>query len=397
LTAARPIVAIVVAAGVGARAGGGADGLPKQYRTIGGQAVLARTIRALLANSQIDFVLPVIHPDHGGLFAALGLSDPRLLSPLNGGATRQQSVLAGLRSIADRAPQTVLIHDAARPFVSAEVVDGVLAALATSQGALPVLPVTDTVKRSADGLSVSGTEDRRTLFSAQTPQGFTFLPLLEAHERAAQEPEEFTDDAAIAEWAGLSVAMTTGDARNFKITRPEDFARAELVLNGATAMETRIGSGFDVHPFEPGTFVTLGGVEIPHEARLQGHSDADVALHALTDAIYGALGEGDIGSFFPPSDPQWKGAASRIFLEHAAGLVRERGGRIVNLDITLVCEAPKIGPHVGRMRETIGMICGIAASRVAVKATTAEQLGFVGRREGIVAMATASVELPRQE
>jgi len=270
----------------------------------------------------------------------------------------------------------------------------VIAAL--GDAALPVTPVTDTIKRSADGRHAEGTEDRRTLFAAQTPQGFAYPAILEAHRRAAGEPTEFTDDAAIAEWAGMTVTLTRGSPRNIKLTHPEDFERAERLLGG-TSMETRTGSGFDVHPFEPGDSVWLGGVRIPHIAKLKGHSDADAALHALTDAIYGSLGEGDIGTFFPPSDPQWRGAASRVFLEHAAGLVGRRGGRIVNLDITIVCEAPKISPHVGAMKAVIADACGITPGRIAIKATTSEQLGFTGRGEGVVAMATATVELPREE
>lgn len=397
MTASQPVIAIVVAAGTGSRAGGGADAPPKQYRRIGGKPVLLRTLEALLAAPEIDAIQPIIHPDHEALFAGLGLQSARLRSPVAGGASRQASVLAGLEAVAPARPAIVLVHDAARPFVSQDIISGVLAALGEQDGALPVIPVSDTIKRSVDGLVVGGTEDRGQLFAAQTPQGFRFAQLLAAHRMAAREPRDFTDDAAIAEWAGLGIAMTPGSPDNFKITRQEDFLRAELLLGGDMSMETRIGSGYDVHAFEPGSFVTLGGIEIPHIAGLSGHSDADVALHALTDAIYGALGEGDIGSFFPPSDPQWKGAASRIFLEHAAGLVRERGGRIVNLDVTLICEAPKIGPYVPEMRQTIGAICGLAPSRVAVKATTNEQLGFIGRREGIAAMATASVEMPKEQ
>jgi 2-C-methyl-D-erythritol 4-phosphate cytidylyltransferase/2-C-methyl-D-erythritol 2,4-cyclodiphosphate synthase len=276
------------------------------------------------------------------------------------------------------------------------VIDGVLEGLTSHDGALPVMPVTDTIKRSADGKTILTTEDRRSLFAAQTPQGFRFAAILSAHMRASTLPREFTDDAAIAEWAGMRVAISPGSSRNIKITLPEDFERADRMTGDHMSVETRVGSGFDVHPFEPGTFVTIGGVEIPHHARLKGHSDADVALHALTDAIYGALGEGDIGTHFPPSDMQWRGAASTIFLEHAANMVRDRSGRIVNLDITVVCEAPRIGPHVAAMKEKIASVCGITPNRVAIKATTSEQLGFTGREEGVVAMATASVELPRE-
>lgn len=395
MTGTRTIAAIVVAAGRGERAGAGGDPEPKQYRALHGQPVLSRTIRAFLDSADVNWVLPVIHTDHAARYDALGLADDRLLPPVTGAATRQGSVLAGLQALGPKRPDLVLIQDAARPLTAPEVIDGVIAALAMSDAALPVVPVTDTIKRSLDGRTITATEDRNTLFAAQTPQGFRFPQILSAHMRAARLPREFTDDAAIAEWAGLTVALTPGSTGNIKITHPEDFARAERLLGGAAQMETRIGSGYDVHPFAPGDTVWLGGVEIAHTHKLQGHSDADVALHALTDAIYGALGEGDIGQHFPPSDPQWKGAASAIFLAHAAGLVAERGGRIVNLDITIVAEAPRIGPHVEAMKAAIAGICATTPARVAVKATTNEKLGFIGRGEGIVAMATAAIELPR--
>lgn len=390
MAAQKTIAVIVVAAGTGERIGGG----PKQYRMLAGKPVLTRTIEAFTRRPDITLVVPVIHPDHRARYAALGLEHERLAPPHIGAASRQGSVLAGLEALAPIAPDFVLIQDAARPLVDDAVIDGVIAAL--GQAALPVMPVTDTIKRSADGKTVSGTEDRRQLFAAQTPQGFAYPAILDAHRRAAKEPGEFTDDAAIAEWAGIPVTLTKGSARNIKLTLPDDFVRAERLLGGET-METRTGTGFDVHPFEPGDAVWLGGVRIPHTMKLQGHSDADAALHALTDGIYGALGEGDIGTFFPPSDPQWKGAASSTFLKHAARLVTERGGRIVNLDLTIVCEAPRISPHVPAMKTAIAEACGIAPGRVAVKATTSEQLGFTGRREGLMAMATATVELPRED
>lgn len=397
MTAARTIVAIVVAAGRGERASASGADLPKQYRLVAGRPVLARSIDAMLAVPAITHVLAVIHPDHGPLYDAMGVSNTRLLPPVSGRDTRQGSVRAGLEAISGLAPDLVLIHDAARPLASPEVVEAVVAALADTPGALPVVPVTDTIKRSADGRMVTSTEDRRQLFAAQTPQGFHYGAIRAAHARTSAEPTEFTDDAAIAEWAGLPVALTKGETRNIKITHPEDFVRAERLLSGGSDMETRVGTGFDVHPFAPGDAVWLGGVRIAHTAALQGHSDADVALHAICDAIFGALGVGDIGQHFPPSDPQWKGAASSIFLKHAAGLVAKRGGRIVNLDLTIVCEAPRVGPHVAAMKDAIGSIAGIAASRVGIKATTSEQLGFTGRREGIVAMASASIELPRED
>jgi 2-C-methyl-D-erythritol 4-phosphate cytidylyltransferase/2-C-methyl-D-erythritol 2,4-cyclodiphosphate synthase len=390
MPAQKTIAVIVVAAGTGERMGGG----PKQYRLLAGKPVLARTIAAFTQREDVKWVLPVINPAHMDLYAGLNLSDPKLLPAIGGAPTRQGSVLAGLEALTTHAPDLVLIQDAARPLVDDDTISGVIAAL--GDAALPVVPVTDTIKRSTDGRFAKGTEDRRTLFAAQTPQGFAYGPILDAHRRAAAEPTEFTDDAAIAEWAGIAVALTKGSPHNIKLTHPEDFERAERLLGG-TPMETRTGSGFDVHSFEPGDAVWLGGVRIPHTAKLNGHSDADAALHALTDALYGALGEGDIGTFFPPSDPQWKGAASSIFLKHAAGLVRARGGRIVNLDITIVCEAPKISPHVAAMKAAIADTCAIAPGRVAIKATTSEQLGFTGRGEGLFAMATATVELPRED
>ena len=397
MSKAKTVVAIVVAAGRGERATADGTTVPKQYRLIAGVPVLQRTIEALLSVEAVTHVLPVIGATHSSHYAALRLAHTKLLPAVEGGATRQASVRAGLDAVAPLAPDQALIQDAARPFVDAALVDGVLSALKEHDGAVPAMPVTDTLKRSHDGHHVEGTEDRRTLFAAQTPQGFRYAEIREAHERAAALSQEFTDDAAIAEWAGLRVALTPGSSRNIKITLPEDFERAERLLREDTRMETRIGSGFDVHPFTSGEFVTLGGVRIPHTHGLAGHSDADAALHALTDALYGALGEGDIGTHFPPSDPQWRGADSSLFLHHAAALTRERAGRIVNLDLTLVCEAPRISPHVPAMRTRIAEICEIPPSRVAVKATTSEKLGFTGRGEGIVAMATASVEVPRSE
>ena len=390
MSAQKTVAVIVVAAGTGERMGG----VPKQYRLLAGRSVLTRTIDAFARRTDVNWVLPVIHRDHAELYRELGLGGAKLLEPVIGAATRQGSVLAGLEALVAHSPDLVLIQDAARPMVDDAVIGGVIGAL--GQAALPVVQVTDTIKRSADGKTVSGTEDRRHLFAAQTPQGFAFADILDAHRRAASASSEFTDDAAIAEWAGIPVALTAGSPRNIKLTHPEDFDRAERLLGGGET-ETRTGTGFDVHPFEPGDAVWLGGVRVPHIAKLKGHSDADAALHALTDAIYGALGEGDIGSFFPPSDPKWKGAASSIFLKHAAGLVAERGGRIVNLDLTIVCETPRIGPHVPAMKAAIADAAGIAPGRVAVKATTSEKLGFTGRSEGLMAMATATIELPWED
>lgn len=391
----KSIAVLVVAAGKGERVSADGSTDPKQYRPIAGQPVLARTIGMILNCPEVTTVLPVINADHMDRYAALELVDHRLLPPVSGGATRQASVLEGLKALAPARPDIVLIHDAARPYVHPHVVADVVFALDRYDGALPVTAVSDTIKRSLDGEIVATTEDRSQLFAAQTPQGFRFGQIFSAHMRASTIRRQFTDDAEIAEWAGLRVAMVAGHADSFKITHAGDFARAERIFFGDQAMETRVGTGFDVHPFEPGDAVWLGGVRIPHKAKLKGHSDADVALHALTDAILGAIGEGDIGVHFPPSDMQWRGAASTVFLKHAGGLVAKAGGRIVNLDVTIVCEAPRIAMHVPAMQAVIGETLGIATTRIAIKATTSEQLGFTGREEGIVAMASASVEMPR--
>ena len=391
----KSIAVIIVAAGKGERVS--TDGVPdpKQYRLVAGVPVLSRTAQAFLEHPAVSQVLVVIHPDHAERYAALDLAHPNLMSRVIGGPTRQASVLEGLKTLAPLRPDLVLIQDAARPFVTPALIDNVITALDQHEGALPALPVTDTIKRTLDGQLVATTEDRNQLAAAQTPQGFRFSPIFSAHMRATTIRRPFTDDAEIAEWAGLSVALVPGDRNNIKITHPDDFARAERIIHGDNPVETRIGTGFDVHQFEPGDAVWLGGVKIPHHARLKGHSDADVALHALTDAILGAIGEGDIGVHFPPSDMQWKGVASVVFLKHAGELVAKAGGRIVNLDVTIVCEAPRIVPHVPAMREVIAQTLGIAISRIAIKATTNEQLGFIGREEGMVAMASASIEMPR--
>lgn len=376
---------LVVAAGQGERAGGA---VPKQYRRIAGEALVARAARALLDHPGIEAVAVVIAPGHEELYKA-ACGHLALLDPVIGGAERQDSVRLGLEALASRGPETVLIHDAARPFLSAGVIDGLLDALAHSSGALPVLAVVDTLKRGADD-KIETTVDRAGLFRAQTPQAFRFAPILEAHRRYAGET--LTDDAAIAEKAGLSVAAVAGDEALFKVTEPADFERAARHL--ALAYETRVGTGYDVHRLGEGKSVTLCGITIPHDQGLLGHSDADVALHALTDALLGAIADGDIGRHFPPSDPIWRGAASDQFLAHAADLLRARGGEIVNVDVTVICERPKIGPHRDTMRARIAEILVLPVARVSVKATTTERLGFTGRGEGIAAQAGAAVRLP---
>ena len=389
------LAVIVVAAGGGQRARRFAGDRAKQYRKVGGKPVLAHALEALLEQDCVDLVLPVIGDGHQEFYDGLGLGHKKLLPPVVGGAERQQSTYAGLLALEEFSPDLVLVHDAARPFVAPETLGHIRTALQRHDGALPVLPLGDTIKRSADGVVIEATEDRRQLWAAQTPQGFDFEKLLVAHRRAADRPEAFTDDAAVAEWAGLDVVMVPGSPGAFKITTNEDFARAAAVIAEEKPMETRVGTGLDIHQFEPGDKVRLGGVDFAHDAGLKGHSDADAALHVLTDALLGALAEGDIGTHFPPGEVEWKNAASEVFLSFAAGRVRARGGRIVHLDLTIVCEAPKIGPKTSKVQQSIAKICKISESRVSVKATTSEKLGFVGRKEGLMTMGAATIELPR--
>ena len=386
------VAAVVVAAGRGLRAGGE---VPKQFRAIGGEIMLARTLSTLAQTPQLDLVQPVIRAEDRDLYlAASARIATKLLPAVNGGATRQDSVRAGLEALEDRHPDIVLIHDAARPFASASLIARAIAAAEANGAAIPAVAVTDTVKSvDAQGL-VDKTLDRNALRLVQTPQAFAFAPLLAAHRRAqAEGRHDFTDDAALAEWAGMKVAVFEGEPGNVKITHPEDFARAEA-QQAAQLGDVRMGMGVDVHAFGPGDHVMIGGIRIAHERALTGHSDADVGLHALTDAILGALADGDIGAHFPPSDPQWRGASSDRFLRFAVERVAARGGMVAHLDLTIVCEAPKIGPHRDAMRAAIARIAEIDIGRVAVKATTSERLGFTGRGEGIAAYATATVRLP---
>jgi 2-C-methyl-D-erythritol 4-phosphate cytidylyltransferase/2-C-methyl-D-erythritol 2,4-cyclodiphosphate synthase len=375
-------VALIVGAGRGHRFGGD---MPKQYRTLRGEPVLRHTLRAFAEHPSIDAIQPVIHPDDRELFdrAADGLA---VEAPVPGGESRQDSVRLGLEHIAALAPDRVLIHDAARPFVSPEVISRVIEALGAYAGAIPALAVTDTLKRGSDGM-ITSTVERDGLWRAQTPQGFRFADIRAAHREFAGEA--LTDDAALAERAGLAVAIVDGSETNVKITTSDDLNRAEATGAG----ETRSGFGYDVHALGDGDHVMLCGVRIDHAQGLIGHSDADVGLHAVTDALLGAIADGDIGAHFPPSDPQWKGASSDRFLAHAAGLARARGGAIVNVDVTLICEAPKIGPHRQAMRERLAAILDIVPERVSVKATTTERLGFTGRGEGIAAHALINVRL----
>ena len=384
------VAAVVVAAGQGLRAGGE---IPKQFRRIAGETLLERSLSAFAEAPDVTFVQPVIRPDDVDLVRRL-TSGMNVLEPVAGGATRQASVRAGLEALASCAPDIVLVHDAARPFASASLITRAIAAAEKTGAAIPALPVTDTVKRIDSTGTIEATLDRNSIRLVQTPQAFAFPALFDAHRRAlAQGRNDFTDDAALAEWAGIKVSVFAGEPGNIKFTTPEDFARAEAIQSAGLG-DVRTGSGLDVHAFGPGDHVTLGGIRIPHIQALTGHSDADVALHALTDAILGALADGDIGAHFPPSDPQWRGASSDRFLTFAVERVRARGGRIAHLDLTIVCEAPRIGEHRDRMRANIANLAGIGIARVGVKATTSEKLGFTGRGEGIAAYATATIRLP---
>lgn len=367
--------AIITAAGRGLRAGGG---VPKQWQLLAGLPVVAH---ALAAFDGMLRVL-VVHPDDRGLAEDLGLD----LLIVEGGASRAASVRNALEALAGRGVARVLIHDGARPLVSGAVIASVVAALDQADGAAPALAITDALWRGASGLVV-GVQARDGLFRAQTPQGFRFEPILAAHRA---HPGDAADDVAVARSYGLDVAIVAGCADNLKLTFPGDFAAAEAILKGRQ-MDLRVGNGFDVHGFCDGDGVWLCGVKVPHGRALLGHSDADVGMHALTDAIYGALAEGDIGRHFPPSDPQWKGAESKIFLAHAMRLARAKGFALANCDVTLICERPKVGPHAEAMRAALAGIMEVAVDKVSVKATTSERLGFTGREEGIAAMATCAL------
>ncbi|MFL2786718.1 MAG: bifunctional 2-C-methyl-D-erythritol 4-phosphate cytidylyltransferase/2-C-methyl-D-erythritol 2,4-cyclodiphosphate synthase [Paracoccaceae bacterium] len=372
------VAALIVAAGRGSRAGGAK---PKQWQHIAGRPVVEHTLERFARHPRIDRIMVVLHPDDMDLLKS---TDCEITQ---GGASRDASVRNGLDALAANPPDHVLIHDVARPALSEAVIERVLGALATHQAAAPALPVTDALWQGANG-QVTESHARDGLYRAQTPQGFHFDAILKAHH-ANDAPA--ADDVEVARRAGLEVAIVDGDERNLKITRPEDFARTALALKGSHMTDIRLGNGYDVHAFEPGNEVILCGVPVAHTAQLKGHSDADVAMHAITDALYGAIAEGDIGRHFPPSDPQWKDAASAVFLSHAAKLVRARGFDISNIDCTIICELPKIGPHAAAMQANLAKIIGIEPTRISVKATTSERLGFTGRQEGIAAIATAAL------
>jgi 2-C-methyl-D-erythritol 4-phosphate cytidylyltransferase / 2-C-methyl-D-erythritol 2,4-cyclodiphosphate synthase len=385
---------VIVAAGRGERAGSPEDG-PKQYRPIGGRPVIAHTLDTFLRWSRRGPIVVVIHPDDEALYAnaTTGLSEVETVTTTFGGETRQRSVYEGLRALNGTEATHVMIHDAARPFVDHAMLDRIAKAFDEGIDAvLPAVAVTDTLKRGgSDGL-VHETVSRNSLYAAQTPQSFLLAEIRAAHEKAAAlRRDDFTDDAAIAEWAGLPVTIVEGSVDNIKLTVKRDMTMADEKLSTRMLPDVRTGNGYDVHQLVPGDGVTLCGVFIPHDQKLSGHSDADVALHALTDALLATCGAGDIGDHFPPSDMQWKGAPSKIFLDHAARIVRERGGVIMNADVSLIAEAPKVGPHRDAMRANLADILGISIDRCSVKATTNEKIGFVGRREGIAAIATATV------
>ncbi len=386
--------ALIVAAGRGERVGGETR---KQYRQIGAISILRRSIDAFLRHPDVDRVMVVVAPDDSRYADVAPRNEPRLIPPAIGGDTRQESVRLGLRALAAAAPDRVLIHDAARPFVSPALIGRVVAALDTADAVIPALPVSATLKAVDTGGGITATIPRAGLFAAETPQAFRFPLILEAHEKAASAAATFTDDAGVAEWAGIPVAVVAGDAANTKLTTSEDIAmadRRELAEAALALGDIRVGTGYDVHAFGPGNEVMLGGVAIPHTRGVVGHSDGDVALHALTDAILGALAEADIGFHFPNSDPEWKGAASERFLRFAADRVAARGGRIAHLDLAIITEGPRLSEHRDAMRARIAEICGITPDRVGVKATTNENLGFLGRGEGLAAYASATVRLP---
>jgi 2-C-methyl-D-erythritol 4-phosphate cytidylyltransferase/2-C-methyl-D-erythritol 2,4-cyclodiphosphate synthase len=379
--------ALVVAAGRGSRMGGGT---PKQYLPLGPRPLLRHALARLAAHPRVDVVRTVIHPDDMPLYrdAADGLV---LADPVHGGATRQESARNGLERLAEDGVDAVLIHDGARPFVDEALIDRVLDRLETADGALPAIPVSDTLKRVDDDGHIQATVPRHGLWRAQTPQGFRFAAIRDAHAKAAGGPD-LTDDAQVAEAAGLTVDVVQGSDDNVKITTQHDRDRALAWLRAQA--ETRVGQGFDVHAFAdaPGP-VRLCGVDVPHDQGLAGYSDADVGLHVVVDAILGALGAGDIGQHFPPGDPKWEGADSARFVEHVRDLAANRGAAIVNLDVTLICERPKLGAHRDAMGERIAGLLDIGADRVSVKATTTEKLGFTGRREGIAGQCVACLRV----
>ena len=392
-------LAIIVAAGRGSRLADTAinNYLPKQYKMLGGACVLEKSIEAFASHPQIDNVLVVIHRDDRDTYGELISKRDKLLSPVIGGASRQQSVYLGLQAAKELGFENkVLIHDAARPFVDANTIDNILEAIEPQSGAIPAHPLPDTLKLSTGALTIDKTIARENLYCAQTPQGFMLSDILGVHENAANDDDAcFTDDASMFEATSMTVKLIVAPTLNFKITTAHDLELARMIEQkekaGNMHADIRTGNGYDVHAFEAGDGVVLCGLKIPFHKKLKGHSDADVALHALTDALLGTIGAGDIGTHFPPSDPQWKNATSDQFLEKAMSLVSDQGGIINNVDVTLICEAPKIGPHRIEMQNKLAQLCNLEITRVSVKATTNEKLGFLGREEGIAAIATATI------
>ncbi|MDG1858719.1 MAG: bifunctional 2-C-methyl-D-erythritol 4-phosphate cytidylyltransferase/2-C-methyl-D-erythritol 2,4-cyclodiphosphate synthase [Emcibacteraceae bacterium] len=378
--------AIIVAAGRGHRLGGE---IPKQYLDIGGTPVLRRTIDIFKDNPLIDYIQVIIHPDDHELYEN-AIGDLELPTPIHGGDTRQQSVLNGLEAISDISPEYVYIHDAARPFLNQNILNDLIEIVEVSGAVIPALKVTDTIKYMGTD-KIDSTLDRNYLYRAQTPQAFRYKAIFMAHRRF--ENDDMTDDSAIAEKSGLQVRIIAGSENNFKITTSEDLTKAEMMV-GKTYTDVRTGYGVDVHAFEEGDHVMLGGIKIPHGKSLKGHSDADVALHAITDAVLGAMALGDIGDHFPPSDDKWKDASSDLFLKHAASLVEDAEGVIAHVDLTIICEAPKIAPHREKIRDRISEIIDLDIARISVKATTTEKLGFTGKGEGIMAQAVVTIRLP---
>jgi 2-C-methyl-D-erythritol 4-phosphate cytidylyltransferase/2-C-methyl-D-erythritol 2,4-cyclodiphosphate synthase len=392
------IAAVIVAAGRGHRA---ESAVPKQYVSIAGRSVLARTIDVFLSNPQIGLIQPVINEGDGEFYAGVVEELPRataghLRPPAPGGATRQASVRNGLECLAETgAPEIVLVHDAARLFVTEGLIDAAIASARTHGAATAAIPVTDTIHSVDKAGTVTQTIPRESLRAVQTPQAFVFDRLLAAHRAAAAAGlDGFADDGALAAWAGIPVTVFPGEPGNVKLTHPSDFEAAERRLQGSPTLITRLGTGFDVHAFGAGDHIWLGGLRIAHGRGVEAHSDGDVVLHALTDAVLGALADGDIGTHFPPSDPQWRGASSDRFLAFAVARLRAAGGILDHLDATVLCEAPRIGPHREAMRARVAEIAGTGVGQVSIKATTTEQLGFVGRGEGLAAQAAATVRLP---
>jgi len=387
------VAAVIVAAGSGLRAGGEK---PKQYQEIGGKPVVWWTLKAFLDHPGVSRVQAVIGEGHEALYAE-AVAGLELPPPVPGGGTRQDSCRLGIEALATHAPAKVLIHDAARPFVPQDLISHVIAWLDRYPAVIPGMPVSETIKFAPGGI-VSHTIDRAGMWTAQTPQGFAYDAIRQAHRDAhQQQAANLTDDASVAERAGITIAMIPGRIENRKLTTAEDIDLADhamIARQFANLPDIRVGQGIDIHPFEAGDSVTLCGVTIPHNRKLKGHSDADAAMHALTDALFGAIGEGDIGVHFPPSDPQWKGAPSRIFLVRAVDLVHRRGGLIANADITILAEAPKIAPHIAAMKDSLASLLHVAPGRIAIKATTMERLGAIGRSEGLMAFATVTVRLP---